>query len=266
MNAFLTNLKKTTSDIKKHYFLLFIAVIIDIIFFYSLTRLHVEIFKAAADHIKATQDIIQGQLDKLTQLEAPQLDRFLIGNAEFAYHYHQIVKYIGLFLFGLFLILFFLRGTNWFIAHKMADSKITLKEFSFRFIILSILGFIAFVLSLVLYGLLLNHSAFSQLPLINSTTANGVLGILVIIIYYIILVGYSLPHKARLKDIIKSISAAKKIVPAFVLNELVIVLLLLTPSLIIRDYYLLGLVIAVFITIPLLTITRVFFINTVRNA
>lgn len=258
MTTILKSLKQTFEAIKQHYLLLSLASVIEIVFFYTLTRLHIEIFKKAATHIKESQKIIQSQMDKLTQTQYAQLDKFLLGNTDFAFQYREILKYIGLFLVGLFLIWFLLRGTNWLLAHKIANSKITLNEFIKRFALLSIIGFFALIGLLMIYTSMLSYVAFSPLPLINSKTANILFGMMLILLEYFLVAELAMPKNSRFRD---TIFKAKKITPSFAINMIVLAILLVMPALLMKNYKWLGLSIALLITTPMITIGRVFMIK-----
>jgi len=258
-------LKQTFESIKQHYVLLSLASIIEILFFYSLTRLHIEIFKKAATHIKESQKIIQSQMDKLTQTQYAQMDKFLLGNSDFALQYHEILKYIGLFLLGLFLIWFLLRGTNWILAHKISNSKITLKEFIKRFALFSMMGFFLLIIILLAYTNMLSYVAFSPLPLINSKTANILFGLMLILLEYFLVSALAMPKNSRFRDIKNSILNAKKLAPAFTINLVILVALFIIPALLMRTNKWLGLGIALIITTPIITITRVLIIKSEKN-
>lgn len=258
-------LQKTIKNVKEHYLMLAASSVLDIIFFYLLTRLHVEIFKKAATHIKETQKIIESQMTKLTQTQYAQMDKLLMDNSNFAYQYHEILKYIGIFLLGLFAIWFVLRGANWLLAHKIANSKIGLKEFAKRFSILSIAGFALLILTLIAYSAMLNYTAFNPLPLINTKIANTLFAILLITLQYFITAGFAMPHNTKPKEFIKIITKAKKILPVFITNNVIIAVLIIIPALLMRNYYWAGLLTSIIITIPTMTVARVFLINVITE-
>ena len=261
----ISNLKQTFINVKKHYFLLLISSALEVLFFYVLTRLHVEIFRAAATHIKEAQKIIQSQVDKLAQTQYGGLDNMLMGNADFAMQYHEIIKYIGIFLIGVAALWFVLRALNWFIAHTIAGTKIIVKEFLKRFVMFSILGFAALILILLAYTKMLSYAAFNPLPLINAKTAHVLFGIMLITLHYLLSTAFSLPKNSRFSDIKKIITRAKKIVPAFALSNLVLILLFIIPALLGRNHKWLGLCIGLFATIPMITIARIYLINALKN-
>lgn len=254
-------LKQSIKNIRNHYFLLILSSLIDILFFYSLTRLHVETFRLASTHIKSAQKIIESQMAKLTQVQYTQLDQILMSNADFALQYKEITKYIGLFLLGLFATWFLLRGTNWLIAHKISESKISIKEFIERFTFFSTTGFIIFILILLIYGMLLNYATFNPLPLINAKMANAVFAIMLILLYYFLSTAFALPAKSKFRNVTTAITNAKKIAPVFITSMITLSILIIVPALLMKNYYWAGLLTSVLITIPLMTLARIYLIS-----
>ncbi|MBI4141045.1 hypothetical protein HY485_04375 [Candidatus Woesearchaeota archaeon] len=251
-------IKQTLESIRKHYSLFTISTIIEILFFYFLTRLHIEIFKSAAVHIKQAQNIIQGQITKLTQTEYSQFDKVLLSNADFAAQYHQIVKYIGLFLLLFFLLWFLLRGLNWLIAHKIAGTKIKLKTFILRFTLFSITGFALFVLLLIFYGSMINYATFNPLPLINTKIANTTFFVLTITLHYFVSTGFALTGK-------KIITSIKTTLPAYLLINLLLATLILIPAVFTKTSFWTSILTILFVTFPAIIFARILFTNVVNK-
>ena len=258
-------LKQTLTNLKKHYLLFLISSSIEVLFFYLLTRLHVETFKAAAKHIKEAQNVIQSQIDKLTQQQYASLDKVLLGNADFALQYHEIIKYVGLFILGLTLIWLILRALNWLIAHKIAQTKIASKEFAKRFILFSAIGFALFSAALIACTGMLNYAAYNPLPIINAKTANIIFGLMIISIHYFLTTAFAMPKNSKFTDIKKCVIAAKKILPAYLISNIILAILLVIPALMMKNYKWVGLAIAIFVTIPMITITRIYLISVQQN-
>ena len=251
-------IKQTIESIRKHYILFKISTVIEIVFFYFLTRLHIEIFKLAAVHIKQAQTIIEGQITKLTQTEYSQFDKILLANTNFAAQYHQIIKYIGLFLLLFFLLWFVLRGLNWFIAHKIAGTKIKLKTFILRFTLFSIVGFALFVLLLIFYGSMINYATFNPLPLINTKIANTTFFVLTITLHYFVSTGFALTGK-------KVITSVRTTLPAYLIINLLLATIILIPAVFIKTSFWASILIILLITFPAIIFARILLTNVVNT-
>lgn len=249
-------LKQTIQSLKKHYILFILSTITELLFFYCLTILHVEIFKKAAVHIKTAQTIIESQINKLAQTEYTQLDNVLLSNADFAAQYHQLLKYIGLFLVLFFLLWFVLRGLNWLIAHKIAETKVSFKTFVLKFTIFSIVGFITFVLLLIFYGSMLNYATFNVLPLINAKIANGAFFVLLILLHYFITTGFA---SKQFKTSIKTT------LPAYLLINALLAIIILIPAVFIKTSFWTSILTILFITFPTITFARILLIKVVNK-
>lgn len=260
----LEKIKQTFTQIKQHTFLFITACITDIIFYYLLTKLHIETFKQAATHIKTAQKIIESQMTELTQAQTPQLNQILTGNIDFAYQYHQILKYLAVFLLGLTAIWLIIHGITWLITHKITNSKITIKEFAKKYAIFSTIGLLATTLTIIAYSAMLNHATFSPLPIINAKTANILTIILLLTIDYMMTTAFALPQNSKIRDIKISITKIKQVLPAYATSMLILATGIIMPTLIIQKNHWAGIIITLIITIPLMTIARTFMINSIK--
>ena len=168
--------------IKKHPVLFLLAAGIDFLFFLLLSQLHFRVFLSVADHMKNAAEMLAAGFEKLSLPNIEQLD--VLQNPVFIIHYHAILQGIIFFFTGLFLLWLILRGTTWFLAHKILETKISVKKFIIRFTCVTIFGTVLTFLLILGLLLLVNYANFSILPIITPGTAHLLSFALLLTLHY----------------------------------------------------------------------------------
>ena len=151
----------------KHWRLVVLAMLVDVVFFYSLTKIHVEFFLRIQPHLSVVMESIQKNavqlqpsLDGITQLQS-----VVVQQADVLASYHAVIYLLGLMLLSLFGAWLVLQGLNWWLAlhisRKESGSAQQVLLFARRFILRTLLWFVVFVLLLALLSLGLQSSVSS---------------------------------------------------------------------------------------------------------
>ncbi len=267
---FFTQIEPAWRVFTKNLKLLPVLVLVDFIFYYILTRIQVELFIKAGESVKAVSNIIQSQVQELSEAELVQLSKFLMQNPEFVSHYKQIIKYIGLFLLSVLLIWIVLKGINWFLTGRMLGQKISLKDFALKFILLSLFWFVFYLIIIVLLAKLFSGTTVTIFPLISAQTATAISFAILLFITYFSLISFAKIEGKGALSILKDTFATgfkkiKKIIPAYILTLIFLFVTATLPMTLFKLHYMVSIAFIILVTLPALTLSRIYFISVIRK-
>lgn len=190
--------------INQKYYLLPIAVILDLAFFYILTRLHLEVLSKVAEHMQVINEQLTQKTAELAVSDLGNLNSYLAATPQFMTEYHAVMKLGVVFILGTLISWILLQGLAWWIAHRSAGNKIPLWKYIGRFSIVTILC--SMVLSVVLFILTGLVESNAILPLVSENEPFILSAIMVGIIGYFATVLYASPTKAGLVASVKQLN------------------------------------------------------------
>ncbi|MBI4148709.1 hypothetical protein HY490_05440 [Candidatus Woesearchaeota archaeon] len=165
--------------IKAHPWLVLTAAVADAAFFFLLAQLHFWIFLRVADHLKRATELLTKNIGQLAIADVP-----MPTDAEFVFHYHQVLQGVAMFLVGFYCLWLVTRGVSWFAAHRMTTPKISLSTFVRRFFLITTGGMIVFLAFLLSFVALIDYASFSVLPLLTPRIANVLTVALLVLLHY----------------------------------------------------------------------------------
>lgn len=245
-------------SLSKNWFLIFLVIVLDVFFFYSFGKVYVGEFQELSVHMTQLNAVLGSNMAQLAQTENPNDLNVDVVRVE------AIAKqiYAGIArVFG-FLLVFWLafQGSAWFFCTRIAEHKLKPGDFFVRFVAVSVLGFVGFLI--IFAGTLyLAYTSYSTpLPLIGHDGVVIIAIAAVFVLLYGVVVGYAVPLKRWWKTV-------KNYKIALTYLVLVIVFVLLQASMLwlAKLSVLYGLAFALLMVLPLLVLSRVYFIKTCEN-
>ncbi len=165
--SFFSHIEGSVKLFVKHWRLVVLAMLVDVVFFYSLTKIHVEFFLRIQPQLNVVMESIQKNsvqlqpsLDGITQLQS-----VVVQQADVLASYHAVIYLLGLMLLSLFGAWLVLQGLSWWLALRVARKEpVSVSQvclFARRFALRTLLWFMVFVLLLALLSLGLQSSVSS---------------------------------------------------------------------------------------------------------
>lgn len=265
MDFFHTVITKSWKSFVRRKLLIPLAVLIDVVFIYALTRLHYEVFNRASEYATSLTSMMGQQVQNMAESGTPELS--VLNSQAFMSAYNELLKYVGLFFAYALLIWLVCRGLVWFIAHKNADKSVNAWHFVLKFIGMTLFWFAVFALITILALNLLDYSMSNIFPIIGMRTANILSAVMYWALAYFVFVSYSLIPRAVFKQtFILGLKEWKKLVPVHVIGTLIVIASVLIPTLIAKTNVWLPLIFTVLISLPALAWARTLWVIAVRNA
>jgi len=254
-------LHKTFAVLKKHPAILIMPVILDLVFFYILTRLHLEVFTSMSYHIKEISTIISEKTVELTQTQMLGLESYLIQSPEFMMHYHAMIYYIAIFFIGGFIAYLICQGVNWWLAQYVSVGMKKPFRYLGRFSLFSLAWFACFMLLLLMLVSFMDASAYGFIPLLGETASTILAGIIALILGYFAVVSYALPQLSAVK---LSFSSFLQLFPRFMVQVVLFGLFIVLGTFLFTLHWGLLLALVLLIMIPSLTLFRIYTILSVK--
>lgn len=250
-------LPKTWTAFKKGKRYLIPIVLLEFFFLFALVQLHFSFFMPSSDAATRAGDIMVQELDQLPDSQIYQLEQNLQQNPEFMAAYHELLTFIAFFVVTMFLAWILFRTPIWWLAHKTIHNKTPFNTSLLKFPLLSLFWFIALLLLLFIYSTLTGSTA-TILPFSTSLGSTILVSILFAAILYFASISFALiPSQQTFKNtFIYGTKYWKTIVPAFLINTVILFVALTLPFNFIEQHALLSLGIILFITIPALAYCR----------
>ncbi len=240
----------------KHKRFVALAVIFDLIFYYYLILLHGNIFKVIAVKLKP----LNAQMQQAYAAGGAQsMEAFLATNAEMIATFQGVVQDLALFLLGFFGLWLVFKGANWYLANHTIK-KTNLLPFAKRFIGLSIIWLLFFVLLVIISLALIKH-ATGPLPVFSEPVARYMgMGLIWLMGYFMYL---SYVQKG-LQCFAFGWKHLKKIFPAYVVASLIFFVASSTTISLAQLHRIGALAFIAFVSLPALAFSRMYIAKVVQ--
>ena len=183
--------------IKKLWIYTGAALPLDLLFFYTITRLHLEVLTKVAESMTRINAILAQKSIEFSESQTGNLNDYLLATPEFLQHYHSVLKWGAVFFLGALLAWILLQGSAWYLAHLAAGRRLRFFPYLGRFTLASLAG--AALLCIVLFIVLGLVETGAVLPLISENEPFIFSAILAIIIGYFSVVLYAAPSMNGLR-------------------------------------------------------------------
>lgn len=264
------NLKLTFQAVMKNIPLFFLSIFIDLAFLFFFLITFGFTTKKIFDSLNLLLPILN-QYSAIAQQIAVNPESvvqtdFSLQNSVVNQQLNIIASSAVIFVLILFIAWCILQSLNWLIANKMLKNKIKFFNFFFKFSLISFILFLIGSLILTISFDAIRRSMTSVMAV--SPNAAIIASIIVfIIIFYFILLAYSLVQKCSLKELIKKIFiiGIKKIkyaVSVYLILIFILFLIFLMLKYSFTVNYLLTLILFLAVFLPYLAMSRVFLIRT----
>ncbi len=265
MNTLFSTIAKAWKAFVAHKKLIPLAVFLDVLFIYGLTKLHYEVFNRASSYAIQLTTMVSKQVETIAASETVQ-DLAVLQSAEFLQAYHALVKYILIFFSVAFLIWLVGKGLVWFIAHKMVEKKLNPRAFALKFFGMTLFWFGLFI-AITLIGLnLLDYALFGVFPLIGKAAANTLVVGLYWILAYFVFISYSLvPAKTFKQTFVLGVKCWKELLPVHIVSSLIFFVSTTLPMNLVKIDMYLMLAFVVLIALPAIAWSRVCWITAVHK-
>jgi hypothetical protein len=264
MNLFDT-IAKAWKGFASHKKLLPLIVLVDVLFLYSLTRLHYEVFNRASVYAIKLSAMMSEQVQAIGASEGlPELA--VLSSPEFASAYHALLKYIGIFFAGSFLIWLVCKGFVWLLAHKTVEKRTPLVPFALKFAGMTLFWLVAFLALAIVVINLFDYTLFGVLPLIGRASANVLAVGMFWALAYFVFISYALVPKSAFKNtFVLGVKCWKELLPVHAIGSLVFFIATTTPISLVKVNMWLSLAFIVFVALPMIAWSRVLWITAVQR-
>ncbi|MEM3154312.1 MAG: hypothetical protein QW165_01960 [Candidatus Woesearchaeota archaeon] len=232
-------------------------VLIEFVFLFVLTQIHLTYFVPSAEAAARAGEIMTKEVEKLQETELYQLEGLLAQNEEFMTAYHELLAHMGFFITSLFAAFAVFRTPLWYISHKSILKKMPFKTVLIKFPLLCLFWFIVLIIAFSLYSIG-TGSTTTILPIISPFWVTMFMYVVFLAIFYFSQVSFALiPSQQTFKNtFIYGIKHAKTIIPAFLVNTIILFIACSLPFNWLATKPLIALAIILFITIPALAFAR----------
>lgn len=197
--------------------LLLAIILIEFLFLYALTQVHLYFFVPTAQTADLLSGIMQEELDQLAGAEVLQMEGALAGNEAFMSAYHDLLALLGLFLLSALLTWIIFKTLSWHLSLKSIHNKTPFTASLLKFPLLSLFWFAVLCITLTLYSVA-TGAALPLGPVVTLFT------LLTIIIAYFAQISFALipAQQTFKKTFTTGITNAHNTIPAFLVNALIL--------------------------------------------
>ena len=192
--TFSSSLKDSWKNMKDYRNWIVLTVLVDIAALIMFAKAYIYTWTNAISSLNAVYESLGGEISDPALLAEK--------TAEFTAHYQTLMHYAWILLASTVLIWAISQGINWFLCSKIAmRKKIDFKYFTehmLKFLVLSVLWFVAFLL-LTTLSMKMNMSPLSILGGFNSY----VMVFLFAVLFYFGLISYGVVPKYRLREVVQ---------------------------------------------------------------
>ena len=245
--------------------LLILIVVLDIFFLYSFGKVYFTEFQVLSLDLQKLNVLLQSGLGEM--VSANDASNVALDVAAFDAIVRSIYFNIARVLGFLFLFWTAFQGSVWYFCHRIVGKARALPDFFWRFALVSIVAFLIFLLILSGAMLLAFKSASDPLPLIGRTGISLLAAIAMLILYYFVMVAYSvLCHGAFWKRFTHaSIYHMAKNGISYVGMLLSLGVCYIIASWLAKsDYILVAMSFVLFVLLPVVAFWRVYFVSSIN--
>ena len=236
--------------------LLPLIVLVDILFVYGLTRLHYEVFNRASTAALKLTSMMSEQVQELSSEAVPELA--VLQSAEFIAAYHELVRYISIFFGAALLIWLAGKGITWFLAHKTVEKKTPAVIFATKFLGMTLLWFVIFILLTIGALQVLDYSLFGVFPLVNKATANIFIVFVYWLLAYFVFISYALlPRKVLKQTFVLGVKFWKELLPVHAVTSLIFFVATTVPAHLVKINIYVSFAFIILLALPGIALSRV---------
>lgn len=241
--------------------------LLDLLFFLGFSWLAINSLFSIKENVEAVSKVMAENMDPTTEVTQQTLDMIQGQVPVIMNHYQEIMWAAGMFIGGMFLLWLILQGTNWYLAHKIAQSKVKPKTFAKAFTLTSLNALVAFSLIFVSSIKLASTLQAGPIPLITQDTINTISLIIFIFTLYLLAIALAmLPKKNwHKKFLAKAFKDPIHTVLPFAGIAAIIVLLNFLMMRSLQIHYLLFALFTFGLVLPSYTLSRVFWIKQIQE-
>jgi hypothetical protein len=262
--SLLSNIKKTfhLAWQSKGFFLL--AMFFDLAFFVVFFLVFATIQIRVMEHLYVMVNLVQTDISHLSSTIASNAWQLLVKQPEFAYHLAEVIRYVMILMVVMYFIWGIFQGLVWTCCSKITDRRWKpAMVYIVKFFLVSLLWISVFYSFVYTWVKLSVYATFGMFPAVAQDFVTGLFISSTLLLCYFALISYPLLEKTKITRILQrtlllGIAEYKRFVPMFV------VALLLIAALGGMYYFIAGtnpyifLLVSIFITLPTLTLIRVF--------
>ncbi|MBI4451386.1 hypothetical protein HY642_05405 [Candidatus Woesearchaeota archaeon] len=259
----LHNYRDAASCLAKHWALLIIACITDLAFIYLLAKKAAQLFTDSSTELEAVNKIIQA---KTSSISSPDFEPSLLSNAEFMTHYQAFLKLLLLLLFFVLVYWFVGQLVSWYVAHRIAGSKIRPLPYFAKFTAATLAGYAGFIAIILGSAWLSYKSYLDPFPLFGQKTVTILTVVFMLVLLWVLGYGYAAAaHKNALRLTLKTAFSRAGLL-TYLIGLAAIAILYFGLSALQGVYFLYPVVFGLLLGLPLLTLIRVAFVAGVGDA
>jgi hypothetical protein len=223
MRTVFSLLKKASKTVTKHWLLLLVAIIIDLVFIVSYGMIYTNLFADTADHVDAFNRILAEQTGAFVGTQNPEA---LTLMPEALDHYHAILWGIA-YIIGTFYVIFAIsQGMNWWIAHREEGERSGFLLILWRSLRLNLLWALLSAGIIFLMAWLGQQSAVAPVPIIGPKAYQYTAFALLSIVGYFAMVSFAfITHPAPLRtSFVQAVKNIKRFIVVIIMGFAVMVL------------------------------------------
>lgn len=241
-------------SLRKNWPLLFLVIMLDIFFLYAFGKVYVVEFQTLSVHMSKMNALLQTSLGEFMQTE--DTNDLQVDFVEFDRVMRLIYANIARVLLYLFTFWTLFQGCSWYFCMRMAQKQVNVAKYVWRFILISVVGFLGFLGIFAGAIYLAYKSTSTTIPLVGHDGIVIIAIAALLILMYGVFVGYSVPLK-RWWHNAKNYKVAVTYVSVIILGVIFQYGLVWLA----QKGVLFALIAAIGIVLPTLVLGRVFFIR-----
>jgi len=243
--------------------LLALAVVVDILFFYSFGKMYAFVFERVSAGLGTVNGLLQVQLEGLAS--SGDVSGLVSRQAELEAAYAGVFKWIGVLLLALLACWIVFQGVAWLLARRIAGDRLRAFAFVASFARSSLVWFGLFLavvlgMSFVSYGV-----STSPVPLVGQRGMNLLSGILVLVVLYFAVWSYDTEIKPVRSAFVRGVKDWRRLVPAYLVSLAVLASAGWLVPVLFRLHYLALVMFILLVLLPLMTVVRVFMVLSSRS-
>jgi hypothetical protein len=242
------------------------VVLVDFLFLYGVLRANHDLLSAAHAELAALLAMIGQQASAVAGAELPE-NITMMQSPEFLAAFHAFLSKAALFFGSIFLTWLVGKGIVWYLAHRIVEKRTPTKAFALGFFGMSAFWSVLLVIAMPIALKLINDALFTPFPLLGPRAAHIVSFLALWVLAYFAAISYSLiPQPVFKQTFFLGITRWKQLIPVHLVSSLVVFVAATVPVSLIKLNFYLPLAFIVFIALPAIAWSRVFWITAVREA
>ncbi len=254
MNPVFKNIDKSWNVFTQNKRYLHISLLVDFLFIFSLAQVHLTFFLPSADAAARTAEAMGGVIEHLPDAELVDLDSLLKEDPAFMMAYRELLLNIVFFFLSALGAWLAFKSFAWYVSHKSIYPKMPLGTHLLKFCLLSLFWFI-----LLIGAIFINQSLTAgPVPIVGQTFSTITFFALFFVLFYFANISFALipAQQTFKKTFLYGYTHAKRILPAYLINIVLIFLGVTLPVTFGAFHPLLALATVIIFTVPALAFAR----------